>query len=38
MVKKKYVWYINRKKSKTKNKIRLNEVKVSVTDLSYNIR
>ena len=40
MVKKKYVWFINRKKSKRKNKknVRQNEAKVLMTDLSYYIR
>ena len=40
MVKKKYVWFINRKKSKRKKKknTRQNETKVLVTDLSYYIR
>ena len=39
MVKKKYVWFINRKKSKKKNKkyIRQNKANISVTDLSYYI-
>ena len=39
MVKKKYVWFINRKKSKRKNKknIRQKKTKVLVKDLSYYI-
>ena len=38
MVKKKYVWFINKKKSKRKKNTRQNETKVLVTDLSYYIR
>ena len=38
MVKKKYVWFINKKKSKRKKNTRQNEAKVLVTDLSYYIR